>query len=408
MGKWGQIIPFYSIYIQDCVIVKSQDKKTQQGSEPVLDIKRGPAMRRIGVLTSGGDCPGLNAAIRSVVRCAKNVYQVEVLGLQDGYHGLLPNGCARAMDLDDVRGIMMQGGTILGTTNRGPFDVDAHGNPKEGSEAAFTSAIEQYQRLELDGLVVIGGDGSLRIARALHKMGLNIVGVPKTIDNDLSGTDRTFGFDTAVSIATEALDRLHTVAAAHHRIMICEVMGRESGWIALHAGLASGADAILIPEILFSWDPLLRMVAQRRARGASFSLIVVAEGACEIGGCLIYQAEGRLGGIGNRVASELQRLTGIETRVTVLGHVQRGGTPTAYDRLLASRFGEAAVHLLAGGGFGRVVSLRGENIVDVPLDEALAFSNTVPVDGQLVRLARSTGSFLGDEPPRSVLPPRPS
>lgn len=358
-------------------------------------------MRRIGVLTSGGDCPGLNAAIRGVVRCAQNVYQLDVLGFHDGFHGLLPNGSARALNLDDVRGILLQGGTILGTTNRGPFDIAPNGQPLPSAEEAFTEVIEHYHRLDLDGLIVIGGDGSLRIARVFSQRGLNLVGVPKTIDNDLSGTDRTFGFDTAVSIAAEALDRLHTVAAAHHRVMVCEVMGRDAGWIALHAGIASGADAILIPEIPFDWEPLCRMIAQRRARGSSFSLIVVAEGASPLGCEPTYQAEGRLGGIGEIVGDELARRTGVETRVTVLGHIQRGGTPTAYDRVLATRFGEAAVHLLARGGFGRVVSLRGDRIEDVTLDEALCFYNQVPVDGQHVRVARACGAYFGDEQPRT-------
>jgi 6-phosphofructokinase 1 len=228
-------------------------------------------------------------------------------------------------------------------------------------------------------------------------MGLNIIGVPKTIDNDLAATERTFGFETAVSVAVEALDRLHTVAVAHHRIMIAEVMGRNAGWIALHAGLAAGADAILIPEIPFHWEALTRMVAERRERGRRYGLVVVAEGAHPVGGQQIFQGAGRLGGIAHLVGEEITERTGEETRVTILGHVQRGGTPVASDRLLSVRFGEAAVHLAARGVYGRMVALRADQVVDVSLDEAVARCKTVPIDSQLVRTIRSTGIYLGDE-----------
>ena len=354
-------------------------------------------MRRIGVLTSGGDCPGLNAVIRAVVKTACGVYGSAVVGIHDGYDGILPGGVSKELFPDDVRGLLIVGGTVLGTTNRGPFSLDADGNPTATALPHFQMAIDQAGRLGVEALISIGGDGSLRIARAFQRLGLNVVGVPKTIDNDLGATDRTFGFDTAVAVAAEALDRLHTVAQAHHRIMVCEVMGRDAGWIALNAGLASGADAILIPEIPFYWEPLYRMVDERRARGRNYSLIVVAEGAYPRGGQPVYQAKGRLGGVGELVAGELAEHTGIETRVTVLGHVQRGGTPTAYDRVLASRFGEAAVDLAARGGYGRMVALRADEIVDVSLDEAVSKYKLVPVDGQLVRLARSTGVYFGDE-----------
>jgi 6-phosphofructokinase 1 len=354
-------------------------------------------MRRIGVLTSGGDCPGLNAVIHSVVKTACGVYGSTVVGVHDGYDGLLPGGIAKELHPDDVRGLLIMGGTVLGTTNRGPLSLDPDGNPTPEALPHFQMAIDQCGRLGVEALISIGGDGSLRIGRAFQRLGLNVVGVPKTIDNDLAATDRTFGFDTAVAVAAEALDRLHTVAQAHHRIMVCEVMGREAGWIALHSGLASGADAILVPEIPFYWEPLYRMIEERRARGRHYSLIVVAEGAHPAGGEPVYQAKGRLGGIGAQVGEQLSEKTGIETRVTVLGHVQRGGTPTAYDRILASRFGEAAVHLLANGGFGRMVALRGDDIVDVSLDDAVSQFKLIPPSGQVVRLARSTGVYFGDE-----------
>jgi len=354
-------------------------------------------MRRIGILTSGGDCPGLNAVIRAVVKTACGVYEAEVIGIHDGFDGLLPEGVIQPLTADDVRGLLIQGGTILGTSSRGPFDLGPDGNPLPEALPSFELAVEKVRRLGIDALVVVGGDGSLRIARAFYRMGVNLVGVPKTIDNDLAATERTFGFDTAVAVAAEALDRLHTTAAAHHRIMVCEVMGREAGWIALHSGLASGADAILIPEIPFRWEPLFKMVAQRRARSRTYSLVVVAEGAYPAGGQPVFKAAGRLGGIGQVVGDELGRRTGVETRVTVLGHVQRGGTPTAFDRVLASRFGEAATDLAANGEFGRMVALRADQVIDVPLDEAVSRPKLVPVDGQLVHLARSTGVVFGDE-----------
>lgn len=354
-------------------------------------------MRRIGVLTSGGDCPGLNAVIRAVVRAAYEVYGAEVIGIPDGFSGLLQGGCPRLLSSDDVSGLLVLGGTVLGTTNRGPFNLGPDGLPLPANLSEFESASARTAELGLEGLVVVGGDGSLRIAKAFQRMDVNIVGVPKTIDNDLAATDRTFGFDTAVSVASEALDRLHTVAAAHHRIMVCEVMGREAGWIALHSGLASGADAILIPEIPFQWPPLVAMVAKRRAHNRNYSLVVVAEGSFPAGSSPFYQSPGRLGGVAQVVGTELARLTGVETRVTVLGHTQRGGTPTAYDRVLASRFGEAATHLAAAGRYGRMVALRGEEIVDVTLEQALSRFNRVQPDCQLVRMARSTGICFGDE-----------
>lgn len=352
---------------------------------------------RLGVLTSGGDCPGLNAVIRAVVRTATGVYGDEVMGFHDGFMGLLNDGFRRPLSADDVKGVLALGGTILGTTNKGPFNLDASGEPTADAAPNFQECAENWRSMGHNCLIAIGGDGSLKIARVVQRLGINIIGVPKTIDNDLEATERTFGFDTAVTIATESLDRLHTTAAAHHRVMVCEVMGRDAGWIAIHSGLASGADAILIPEIPFSWGGLARMIARRSDRGRNYSLVVVAEGAQPMGGQQVYGQGGRLGGIGQGVADEVARLTGQETRATVLGHVQRGGTPTPFDRVLASRYGEAAVHLAHKGKYNTMVALRADAIVDVPLESAIVANRRVPVDGELVRLCRNTGVCFGDE-----------
>ena len=352
---------------------------------------------RLGVLTSGGDCPGLNAVIRAVVRTATGCYGDQVTGFHDGFLGLLSDGVRRPLNVNDVRGILPLGGTILGTTNKGPFQLDPSGAPRADCAVSFQEVVTNWRESGLDCLIAIGGDGSLRIARAMQRLGVSIIGVPKTIDNDLNATERTFGFDTAVAIATEALDRLHTTASAHHRVMVCEVMGRDAGWIALHSGLASGADAILIPEIGFDWDALTRLIARRREHGRLYTLIVIAEGAQPRGGQQVYQDAGRLGGIGHLVADELARRTSEETRVTVLGHVQRGGTPTPFDRVLATRYGEAAAHLAHQGRQNVMVALRADEIVDVPLDEAVSVTRRVPVDGQLVTVARNIGLVFGDE-----------
>jgi ATP-dependent phosphofructokinase / diphosphate-dependent phosphofructokinase len=352
---------------------------------------------RLGVLTSGGDCPGLNAVIRAVVKTATGVYGDQVMGFQDGFLGLLNEGVRRPLSSDDVKGVLALGGTILGTTNKGPFNLDCDGKAAAESLAFFQECADNWRTMGLNCLIAIGGDGSLKIARVMQCLGVNIIGVPKTIDNDLEATERTFGFDTAVSIATESLDRLHTTAAAHHRVMVCEVMGRDAGWIAIHAGLASGADAILIPEIPFSWSGLATMISRRSERGRLYSLVVVAEGAKPKGGPQIHGQGGRLGGIGQAVADEVARLTGQESRATVLGHVQRGGTPTPFDRVLASRYGEAAVHLAHRGKYDTMVALRADEIVAVPLESAIAANRRVPVDGELVRLCRNTGVCFGDE-----------
>ncbi|MGQ9667011.1 MAG: 6-phosphofructokinase, partial [Anaerolineae bacterium] len=336
-------------------------------------------VRRIGVLTGGGDCPGLNAVIRAVVKTAINDYGWEVIGIEDGFEGLILPDKARPLNITDVRGLLPRGGTILGTTNRAnPFSYSVR-TPAGGWERRDVSdqVMARLVELRLDALVVIGGDGSLHIAQRFLELGAAVVGVPKTIDNDIAGTDVTFGFDTAVNTATEAIDRLHTTAESHHRVMVLEVMGREAGWIALQAGLAGGADVILIPEIPFRLEPVAAHIQWREARGARFSIVVTAEGAYPAGGERVYQAGPdpfvgrRLGGIGEVVGRELARRLDMEVRTTVLGHLQRGGSPSAFDRVLASRFGASVVHLIAQGQIGRMVALRGETVTHIPIAEAV-------------------------------------
>jgi len=363
----------------------------------------GGRRKRIGILTGGGDCPGLNAVIRAVVLSAVGTNGWEVLGVEDGFDGLLHDRF-RPLDLDDVRGILTHGGTILGTTNRGnPF---AWPVVRDGTPQVVDASREVLQRLEslhLDAMLIIGGDGTLHIADALYQMGAPIVGIPKTIDNDISGTDVTFGFDTARVTATEAIDKLHTTAESHHRVMVVETMGRNAGWIALESGIAGGADAVLIPEIPFKVDAVVRIIEERAARGRRFSIVVVAEGAAPVGGGQVYQEPGapgklpRLGGIGQRVADALAEATGRETRCTVLGHLQRGGSPTSFDRLLATRFGVRAVQCAAAGAAGRMVALRGPDVIDIPMAEGIAEPKRVRPDGALVGTARALGIAMGDE-----------
>ncbi len=368
-------------------------------------------IRKIGILTGGGDAPGLNAVIRAVTKGAILHHKVRVVGILDGFSGLVENH-NRELSLTDVRGILPRGGTILGTTNRGnPFKYVE--KLKDGTERIVDAsglAKENFERLGLDALIVIGGDGTLSIGHSLMEQhGIPVVGVPKTIDNDLQATDRTFGFATAVEVATEALDRLHTTAESHHRIMLLEVMGRDAGWIALHCGMAGGADVILIPEIPFNLEPVVSKVWARQNRGSAFSIIVVAEGAKERGGEQVYAAVDpttgwkRLGGVSYALAPRLQEKTGHEVRVTVLGHIQRGGTPSAEDRILATRFGSAALELAMKGRFGQMVALRGDAVVPVPIEEAINKLKRVDPDGGDVRAARCLGIVFGDEDPDEVL-----
>jgi len=335
----------------------------------------------IGVLTAGGDCPGLNAVTRAVVSRAISEHGMEVVGIRNGWDGLMA-GDVRPLDRDDVRGILQRGGTILGTSRRDPY---VHGQ-------GYESVRETIEANGIYAVVVIGGDGTLRTALALHEEGLNVVGVPKTIDNDIAGTDMTFGFDTAVSIATDALDRIATTAESHNRIMVVEVMGRTKGWIATYAGIAAGADAILVPELEANLADVADTIRARHRRGRTYSIVVVAEGCTPPDGRQItsgVDAFGfdRLGGVGYVFGAELERLTGFETRVTVLGHLQRGGSPTAFDRVLATRFGVAATDLAAAGRFGEMAALRGMEVVGVPLAEACA--DIRGVDPALLDVART-------------------
>jgi 6-phosphofructokinase 1 len=340
---------------------------------------------RLGVLTGGGDCPGLNAVIRAVVRKAKMHYGWEVCGIKNGWAGFIESD-AEPLTLDRVSGILPKGGTILGTSRTNPFK-------KEGVAERI---VENSGKLGIDATIAIGGEDTLGVAHKLHKLGMPTVGIPKTIDNDLGGTEYTFGFDTAINIATEAIDRLHTTAESHHRVIVVEVMGRHTGWIAVYAGIAGGADVILIPEKPFAVADVCDLVKKRHARGKSFSIVVVAEGAKfsvegDVDGSLITQdvemddfGHVRLGGIGNILGREVERQTGFETRVSVLGYVQRGGTPTAFDRVLATRFGVRACELVEKGEFGKMVALQSNRIVAVDMDRALEMKR---VDEELYAIA---------------------
>ncbi|MGC8631605.1 MAG: 6-phosphofructokinase [Thermoprotei archaeon] len=331
---------------------------------------------KIGVLTGGGDAPGLNPAIRAVVRRAIS-YGYQVIGIRRGWAGLLELDTI-PLDRNAVSGILPKGGTMLGTSRTNPF-------VKEEDQKKLT---ENIKKLGLDAIVAIGGDDTQSVANRLSKLGYNVIGIPKTIDNDLWGTDRTFGFDTAVSIATEAIDRIHTTAESHQRTIVVEVMGRHAGWIALYSGIAGGADVILLPEEPFDLNEVCSMVKKRYDEGRNFAVVVVAEGAVPKGIEDFFTRNSqkdafgheRLGGIGEWLEKEIEERTGVETRSVVLGHVQRGGSPTAYDRILATRFGIAAVDLIKQGNFGKMVSLQGEKIVPLPLEEAVKANRVVPED----------------------------
>jgi len=359
--------------------------------------------RSIAILTGGGDCPGLNAVIRGVVRCAILQHDWRVIGIEDGFDGLVGTPRWRELDLAAVRGILPRGGTILGTSNRGnPLAYPVRS--AQGVQLVDVSAdvVGNFRALGLEALIAVGGDGTLKIARRLQDLGMPMVGVPKTIDNDLRGTDVTFGYHTAVEIVTEALDRLHTTAESHHRVMVVEVMGRDAGWIALEAGLAGSADVILIPEIPFDMAAVCAALATRRQRGNRFSIVVVAEGAHPCGGGKVVQATAgenlgveRLGGIGAAVANEIAARLGVETRAVVLGHVQRGGSPVPFDRILGTRFGIHAVALIAQRQYGRMVALRGRAITDVEIGSAVDSPNLVDPQGELVRTAEALGIGMG-------------
>jgi phosphofructokinase-like protein len=360
-------------------------------------------MKRIGILTGGGDAPGLNAVIRAAGKTAINVYGCEVFGIRNGYDGFLDEDGVVSLDMKAIRGILPRGGTILGTANRGnPYARKVMRDGKEETIDVSDEIVKGIKKLKLDALLVLGGDGTLRIAHELYQKGVPVIGVPKTIDNDIGGTEATFGFDTAVNIATEVFDRLHTTAESHHRVMVLELMGRDAGFIALLAGISGGADVILIPEFPFKFENVVNKVRERVNKGNPFSLVAVSEGARPVGGAQVFSRKGdevyvpRLGGIGQLVAEYVEK-NGFESRVTVLGHLQRGGTPTAFDRWLATRFGAAAVRLAAAGGFDRMVALRDGRITDITLEESAAVPKRVQPDDDAVITARGIGILFGDE-----------
>lgn len=359
----------------------------------------------LAVLTGGGDCPGLNAVIRAVVKTAlKNNYRI--FGIENGFQGLVTNQM-KSMSYKDVSGILPRGGTVLGTTNRdNPFKY-AVGTKPDGSvifEDMRGRVLENLQKNNIEGLIVIGGDGSLNIASKLSaECGIKVIGVPKTIDNDLPCTERTFGFDTAMAMATEAIDRLHTTAESHHRVMLLEVMGRYAGWIALHSGIAGGADCILIPEIPYKMENVVKKIKQRQDNGKKFSIVVVAEGSRPIGGDFAVARivkdsfePIRLGGAGERVAREIEEMTGIESRCTVLGYLQRGGSPTAYDRVLSTRYGVAAVEAYMRGSYNTMVALQSNKIVTVPIAMVSSKPHLVPIDSDIISTAKHLGISFGD------------
>ena len=359
-------------------------------------------VRRIGVLTGGGDCPGLNAVIRGVTKPAQD-YGMTVYGIQDGFEGLV-EGKASELRNEDVSGILSQGGTILGSSNKGnPFHWPVEKNGKTVIEDRSKDVLRNYNAWNLDAIIAIGGDGTMHICNKLCSLGLKMVGVPKTIDNDLDATDVTFGHYSAVYVVSMALDRLHTTASSHHRVIVVEVMGRYAGWIALHGGLAGGADIILIPEIPFTWEKVYDKILKRVLMGKKFSLVCVAEGAKPEGGKLVTKGTDKkrtdpvqLGGIGKLVADRIEQNTGRETRVTVLGHLQRGGSPTPYDRILSTKFGAFAIELAANKKFGRMVALKGTEIKNVKIEDAIANQKLVKPDNQAVRAARAVGISFGN------------
>ncbi len=360
-------------------------------------------VRRIGLLTAGGDCPGLNAVIRAVTKSAIYEYDLEVVGILDGYQGLIENRM-RLLREQDASNILTQGGTILGANNK----IDPLRYPiKENGQVTFHDVtdrcIEHLREHEIDALVVIGGDGSMAATAPLVRKGINCIGLPKTIDNDLYGTEVTFGFASAVDVATDALDRVHTTAASHHRAMVVEVMGRNAGWIALFSGIAAGADIILIPEIPYQIDRVCEKVLDRSKHGKRFSIICAAEGAAPLGGEQVvdhYDPNApepvRFGGVGRVVAHQIEERTGVETRFTVLGHVQRGGSPVAADRVLATRFGYAAVRRLMNGTRNRMIVMQQSEVTDIDILETAGRQRLIPTDYSLIATARAIGTSFGD------------
>jgi 6-phosphofructokinase 1 len=358
-------------------------------------------VRRIGVLTGGGDCPGLNAVIRGVTKPAQD-FGMSVLGIIDGFEGLV-EGRAKELKDEDVSGILARGGTILGSSNKGdPYHWPSNKDGKIEIVDKSQAALKNYQAWNLDALIAIGGDGTMHICRKLGEMGMNMIGVPKTIDNDLEATDLTFGHDSAVYVVSEALDRLHTTASSHHRVIVVEVMGRYAGWIALNGGLAGGADIILLPEFPFSWEKIYDKILNRELMGKKFSLVCVSEGAKPMDGEMVIKGKDikrhdpvQLGGIGEVVAKKIEENTGRETRVTVLGHLQRGGSPTPFDRILSTKFGFFAIELAAQKKFGRMVALKGNEIKNVKVEDAISRQKLVKPDTQAMVAAEAIGISFG-------------
>lgn len=359
--------------------------------------------KRIGILTGGGDCPGLNAVIRGFCKTGISNFNFEMVGILDGFEGLI-QGKTIPLTKDKIKGILTRGGTILGTTNRSnPFECPVQlSNGKIEIRDYSEKCVQNFNNLGLEGLLVTGGDGTMTIAHKLYEKGIPFVGVPKTIDNDLDATDYTFGFMTAVDTVTDCIDKLHSTAESHQRIMIVEVMGRDAGWIALYAGIAGGADVILIPEIPFELDKILNKIKQRQESGSNFSIICIAEGSTFKGGEKTYlfrdtlTGTKRLGGIADRLAMILRQNTDLEVRSTVLGHIQRGGTPNAFDRILATRFAVKAAELVEEGKWDYMVALKGDEIISIPVLEAIDKQKFVNPKSQLIHQARLLGISFGD------------
>ncbi len=359
--------------------------------------------RKIAILTGGGDCPGINAVIRAITKKAILENDMQVIGIEDGFEGLIHNKC-RALSYDDVSGILTLGGTILGTTNKAnPFQYAV----KEGNQLKFEDrsgdVIKNIAEMGIDCLVCIGGDGTLWISHRFYQEGVPVIGVPKTIDNDIKGTDITFGFNSAVTIATEGVDRIHTTAQSHHRVMMIEVMGRKAGWIALHSGIAGGGDVILIPEIPYRIDKIAEYIHKRREKGRHFSIIVVAEGTTPAGGEATVKRvvkesteKVRLGGISFVLGEQLEKILDLETRSVVMGHLQRGGSPTPFDRILATRLGSKAVDLIIEKKYGKMVSVQGDHLTDFPLEQVATGPRLVPIDHELIKAGREIGVCFGN------------
>jgi len=358
--------------------------------------------KRIAILTGGGDCPGINAVIRAITKKAILEYDMDIIGIKDGYEGLIHKNY-RSLSYDNVSGILTLGGTILGTSKKeNPFQYAVKNGRQLTFEDRSCDVLRNIEELEIDCLVCIGGDGTLGIAHRFYQEGVPVIGVPKTIDNDIRGTDITFGFDSAVAIATEGIDRIHTTAQSHHRIMLIEVMGHKAGWIALHSGIAGGGDVILIPEIPYQIDKIVEYIIKRSKKGRRFSIIVVAEGAKPVGGEAVIQRivkessdPIRLGGISFVLGDQLEKMLDMETRSVVMGHLQRGGSPTPFDRVLATRLGSKAVDLIIEKSYGKMVSVQGDRLGKFPLEQVATGPRLIPEDHELIAAAREIGACFG-------------